>query len=244
VWRSVTVLRSLLVGLCSFVVGAGFGVLAIADRRGAGMLGFALACLAVAVAVPVLAMVSWRRREARRDDGAWILVSTLRRTRTVSAALAASFLGFGWLLFGVRYLGWDSQADELGLVGDVVLTGLMLILGVLGGYLCVVAARMVPIGRTPLLRVLRTAPHQVTQVYQSVSDSKGRATVLPGIRKARSVGEQAFITVCLSDGRRITLSVECDSVPAVVAELTRIAPYAQVGYDPDAERSHTADPAG
>jgi len=187
--------------------------------------------------------VSWRRRQARMGDGAWILEATLRRTRTFSAGMAVLFLAFGGLLFGVRYLGWDPEAGQLGIGADVVLTGLMIILGVLGGYLLVTAAGMVPISRTPLLRVLRTAPHEVAWVYQSVSDSKGRTTVLPGIRKARGVGEQAFVTVCLTEGRRITLSVAADSVPAVVAEVTRVAPHARVGYDRDTERRYSADPA-
>jgi hypothetical protein len=244
VLRSSSVLRGLLVGGCLAVVGAGFLILAVADQRGAGMIAFSLSCLAGAVVIPILAMTAWRRRQARISDGDWVLRATLRRTRTVNAAMAVLFLGFAGLLFGVRYLGWDSQAGELGLAGDVVLTLLMIVLVVLGGFAAWTAASMVPLRRTPLLRVLYTEPHRLAWVYQSISDARGRVTVLPDIRGAHGVGQQATLAVCRTDGSRHSLSVESESVPAVVAALTRVAPHLRVGYSTDVERSYRADPAG
>jgi hypothetical protein len=165
-----------------------------------------------------------RRRRMARTSSLDVIVESLRRTRNLQLGMGTFLTACG---IGAVFLILEENTATKVMMGALI----ALFVGVGALMLRRGLGLLVP-ERSWIMKVILEEPARIAWIYQQVFTSEGVAATA-----------NYNVAINLTDGRLHSLSVNADDADGLIAELSRRAPGAVVGYEESLEKRFKQSPA-
>ncbi len=165
------------------------------------------------------------KRRASRTSSLDVLTDSLRRTRALSLVTGVGIVAFGGGMIWLGASGADRTASTGTNVGVAVLGG---VFAVFGALIAGRGLRLLSIDRSWIMQVILQRPHEIAWIYELVVRSE----------VGGDVSATSNVHLWFRDGRSYSIAVEREDARALIAELSRRAPQALVGYSSENEQQY------